>query len=62
MALGQRVVLMAPHPGRIQQILDVRLPYPRERSDGNFASFRRELYEAFHLVHRQAEQGMEYVI
>jgi NitT/TauT family transport system ATP-binding protein len=61
-ALGQRVVLMAPHPGRIQQILDVRLPYPRERSDGNFASFRRELYEAFHLVHRQAEQGMEYVI
>ena len=61
-ALGQRVVLMAPNPGRIQRILDVRLPYPRERSGGNFAAFRRELYEEFHLVHQQAEQGIEYVI
>ncbi|BCS54153.1 ABC transporter ATP-binding protein [Geobacter sp. SVR] len=53
-ALGQRVVLMAPDPGRVRSVLDVTLPYPRERTDDGFAAFRRELFEEFHLVHRQA--------
>ncbi len=59
-ALGQKIVLMAPNPGRIQKIMDVRLPHPRERTDSNFAVFRRELFEEFHLVHQQATA--EYVI
>lgn len=53
-ALGQRVVLMAPNPGRIQRILDVELPHPRERTDNNFAVFRKQLFEEFHLVHKQS--------
>lgn len=61
-ALGQKVVLMAPNPGRIQRIIDVRLPHPRERTDSNFAAFRRELFEEFHLVHEQANAEAEYVI
>jgi NitT/TauT family transport system ATP-binding protein len=61
-ALGQRVVLMAPNPGRIQKIIDVQLPHPRERTDSSFAAFRRELFEEFHLVHRQAFEAAEYVI
>lgn len=60
--LGQRIVLMAPNPGRIQRVLDVKLAYPRERTDSSFAVFRKELFEAFHLVHRQAHQGVEYEI
>lgn len=52
--LGEKVVLMAPNPGRIQRVMEVRLPYPRERTDSNFAAFRKELFEEFHLVHRQA--------
>lgn len=59
--LGQRVVLMAPGPGRIQRILDVPLSYPRERTRDDFAIFRRELFEEFHLVHQQAE-NVEYFI
>jgi hypothetical protein len=40
---------MAPNPGRIQKIIDVQLPHPRERTDSGFAAFRRELFEEFHL-------------
>jgi len=61
-ALGQKIVLMAPNPGRVQRVLEVKLPYPRERTDGNFAVFRKELFEEFHLVHQQAHEASEYVI
>lgn len=61
-ALGQRVVLMAPNPGRIQRVLEVNLPHPRERTSDNFAHFRRELFTEFHLVHRMAQQEAEYSI
>lgn len=30
--LGDRVVVMAPNPGRIRRIVDVDLPHPRDRS------------------------------
>jgi len=60
--LGQKVVLMAPNPGRVQRILDVTLPQPRERTGSNFAAFRKELFEEFHLVHKQAYETAEYVI
>ena len=61
-ALGQRVVLMAPAPGRIQRLLEVPLPYPRERTAGDFAAVRRELFEEFHLVHKLATEGVDYTI
>ena len=60
--LGQRVVLMAPKPGRIQRVLDIPLTYPRERTRDDFASFRRQLFEEFHLVLRQAADEVEYAI
>jgi len=52
-ALGQRIVLLAPNPGRVQRILTVGLPYPRERTASDFAEFRRELFNEFHLIHEQ---------
>ena len=61
-ALGLRIVLMAPAPGRIQRILEVSLPHPRERTSNEFAIFRRELFKEFHLVHQQALQDTEYSI
>jgi len=61
-ALGQRVVLMAPAPGRIQRILEVSLPHPRELTRDDFAMFRRELFNEFRLVHQQALQDAEYSI
>jgi len=60
--LGQKIVLMAPDPGRVQRVLEVKLPYPRERTDHDFSLFRKELFEEFHLVHRQAKNNDEYYI
>lgn len=50
--LGQRVVLMAPDPGRIERVLGNDLPYPRERTDAGFIIQRRELFDSLDLVRR----------
>jgi len=60
--LGQRVVLMAPNPGRVRRVLDIELTYPRERTGNDFSLFRRELFQEFHLVHQQAAGAEEYSI
>ena len=38
--LGDRIVIMQPHPGRIASILDVSLPADRNRSDAAFLRLR----------------------
>ena len=55
--LGQRVVLMAAGPGHIQRVIDIHLPYPRDRTSDDFARLRRELFAEFHLVHQEALKG-----
>ena len=46
-SLGDRVVTMAPRPGRIQRIVSVALPRPRERTDPRFARLRDEILSDF---------------
>jgi len=41
--LGDRIVVMQPHPGRIAAILPVPLPAPRRRSDPAFVALRDEV-------------------
>lgn len=53
-ALAQRVVLMAAGPGRIQRVVEIDLPYPRERTHADFVEYRRELFEEFHSLHEEA--------
>jgi NitT/TauT family transport system ATP-binding protein len=36
--LAQRVVVMSPHPGRIQSIVPIDLPHPRDRASSAFGS------------------------
>ena len=52
--LGGRVVLMAPGPGRVQKVIDIPLPWPRDRIGESLGRYRRELFKEFHLVHQQA--------
>jgi sulfonate transport system ATP-binding protein len=49
--LGDRVVVMQPHPGRIRRVLDVDLPRPRRRSDGAFIALRDDLLSDFAEEH-----------
>lgn len=60
--LGGKVVLMAPSPGRVQRVIDIPLPWPRERTGPDLATYRHQLFEEFHLVHRQANGDLEYTI
>lgn len=60
--LGGRVVLMAPGPGRVQKVIEIPLPWPRDRVGAGLAGFRKELFDEFHLVHREAAGGAEYSI
>jgi sulfonate transport system ATP-binding protein len=41
--LGDRVVVMAPRPGRIARIFDVPLEHPRERSDERLLRLRNQV-------------------
>ncbi|QGZ64417.1 ABC transporter ATP-binding protein [Paraburkholderia acidisoli] len=45
--LGDRVVSMAPRPGRIRRIVDVTLPRPRDRADARFQSLRDRILADF---------------
>jgi sulfonate transport system ATP-binding protein len=45
--LGDRVVTMAPRPGRIRRIVDIALPRPRERTDPRFARLRDAILSDF---------------
>ncbi|VVE22315.1 ABC transporter ATP-binding protein [Pandoraea anhela] len=48
--LAQRVVVMSPHPGRIHDIVDVPLPYPRERGDPAFGQIYERISKVFETL------------
>jgi NitT/TauT family transport system ATP-binding protein len=51
--LAQRVVVMSAHPGRIREIVDIDLPYPRDRADPAFG----ELYARIGAAFAQPEEA-----
>lgn len=58
--LSDRVVIMTPRPGSISEIMDIKLPHPRERGGDFFFNYRREILDHFHLA--SAEPKPEYII
>ena len=44
--LGDRVVLMSPSPGRIQQIFDIPLPRPRDINSPELAGYSSKIAAA----------------
>ena len=57
--LSQRVVLLRPRPGRIDEVVDVDLPEPRwehdPRQTPRFASLRNHLWDRIHAMARDGE-------
>lgn len=58
--LSDRIVIMTPRPGKINEILDVHLPRPRYRGSTEFLALRRSILEKFHLA--SATPQPEYMI
>ncbi|MEV0380425.1 ABC transporter ATP-binding protein [Nonomuraea sp. NPDC050643] len=52
--LASRVIVMAARPGRIQQVIDVDLPYPRTEEMRLSPEFGRIRNEVWHAVYHQA--------
>jgi NitT/TauT family transport system ATP-binding protein len=49
--LADRVVVMAPSPGRIQRIIPLGLPRPRCRTNDGFVALRAEILRELGVVH-----------
>ncbi|MGM9936078.1 MAG: ABC transporter ATP-binding protein [Candidatus Ornithomonoglobus sp.] len=53
--LSDRIVVMTPRPGRISEILEVKLPHPRHRGGTEFLALRQSILERFHMASAQPE-------
>jgi len=58
--LSDRIVVMTPRPGRIDEIIEVWMPHPRHRGGSEFLSVRRDILEKLHLA--SANPQPEYTI
>src|SRR5439155_1615750 len=54
--MSDRIAIMTPRPGRVERVLDVPLPRPRQRSSPQFLELRAGILEMLHFT-GQAEEG-----
>lgn len=57
--LTQRVAIMSPNPGRIKQMIDIRLPRPCDRGNAGLSTYRQKVFREFELIQ---EINQDYVI
>lgn len=50
--MSDRIVIMSPRPGRVEQIIDVELSRPRDRSSADFLGLRGRILELLHFAGR----------
>jgi ABC-type nitrate/sulfonate/bicarbonate transport system ATPase subunit len=48
--MSDRIAIMSPRPGRIERVLDVPLPRPRQRNNGEFLALRTTILEMLHFA------------
>lgn len=58
--LSDRIVIMTPRPGKISEILSIKMSHPRDRGGSEFLSIRGDILEKLHLASAQPE--LEYTI
>lgn len=51
--LGDRVVIMEAHPGRVHSILPIDHGTVKDRTSGDFHMYKDKIFNAFHLVRRK---------
>jgi ABC-type nitrate/sulfonate/bicarbonate transport system ATPase subunit len=48
--MGDRIVIMTPHPGRVERTIPVTLDRPRQRNSPEFLSLRGDILEFLHFA------------
>ncbi len=56
--MSDRIAFMTPRPGRIERVIDVSLPRPRQRNDRQFLELRAMILEMLHLAGNAEEDFM----
>jgi ABC-type nitrate/sulfonate/bicarbonate transport system ATPase subunit len=52
--MSDRIVIMTPRPGRVEQVIPVDLRRPRQRNDAEFLRLRARILELLHFAGRSA--------
>jgi ABC-type nitrate/sulfonate/bicarbonate transport system ATPase subunit len=52
--LSDRIVIMTPRPGKIEQVLEVELARPRRRNDPDFLALRTRCLEILHFAREES--------
>ena len=55
--MSDRILIMTPRPGRVERVISVESPRPRDRSDSEFLTLRSEILRSLHLAGRQSGPG-----
>jgi ABC-type nitrate/sulfonate/bicarbonate transport system ATPase subunit len=50
--MSDRIVIMTPRPGRLERVIDVSLPRPRQRNSPAFLELRVAILDMLHLAGR----------
>lgn len=50
--LSDRIVIMSPRPGKIEEVIDVNLRRPRNRTSDDFLFIRTKILEKLNLASR----------
>ncbi|SDB26931.1 ABC transporter ATP-binding protein [Eubacterium oxidoreducens] len=58
--LSDKIIIMTPRPGKISEIMNIKIAHPRNRSGSEFVTIRNKLMEKFALASEDALP--EYVI
>ncbi len=58
--LSDRIIIMTPRPGKVSEIMDIKIPHPRHRGGSEFLTIRKNILEKFHLASASPEP--EYMI
>jgi ABC-type nitrate/sulfonate/bicarbonate transport system ATPase subunit len=48
--MSDRIVIMTPRPGRVERVIEVELPRPRERNAQEFLALRARILELLHFA------------
>ncbi len=55
--MADRIVIMTPHPGRVERTITVSLDRPRQRNSPEFLRLRSEILELLHFTGSAGENG-----
>jgi ABC-type nitrate/sulfonate/bicarbonate transport system ATPase subunit len=56
--MSDRIVIMTPRPGRVEQVLSVDLERPRQRNSSEFLKLRSDILELLHFTGKASEDAI----